>query len=402
MSGMKVTPHGYDFNPVHAALKRYVDGNILAGASSAVLVGQDLVDLHCTGWANKEQGILMRPDHIFRVYSNTKLVTSIAVLLLLDEGRFELDDPIGPFIPQLAKRFVLKPGATELDDVEPAHGPITIRHLLSHQSGLSYGLLDPGTLIYKAYSARKVLSAHTTLAEKMDALAELPLLFHPGEGWEYSVATDVLSHLVEVVSGQPFDAFLQSRIFARLGMVDTGFVIPPEHHDRLAGLYMGADLASPMKPGLTRNDNAPYPQANLKPFAWLSGGGGLVSTVHDTLALLRSLMPGGPDLLKPETIALMMSNQLPDQRWIKFPRFGELPGKGFGLGGAVTLAPSRFDPPASAGEFHWGGLAGTHWWISPQHHMAGVLMTQRHMAFWHPFSFEIKQGIYHAVLSRQG
>ncbi|MBI5924300.1 MAG: beta-lactamase family protein [Aquabacterium sp.] len=395
---MTVTPTGYDFSSVHAALQRYVDGDILAGVSSAVLVGQDLVDLHCAGWADKESQIPMRADHIFRVYSNSKLITSCAVLLLWEEGRFELDEPVERFIPQLGKRLVLKPGATELDDVEPAESPITIRHLLTHQSGLSYGLLDPGTLIYKAYSARKLLSPNTTLAEKMDALADLPLLFHPGKGWEYSFATDVLTHLIEVVSGQRFDAFIQARILGPLGMVDTGLVIPPENQHRLATFYMGADLTKPMLPGLTRNDNAPYPQANLKPFAWQSGGGGLVSTLPDTLALLRSLMPGGPALLKPDTIAMMMRNQLPDQRWIKFPRFGELPGKGFGLGGAVTLAPLPFDPPESIDEFQWGGLGGTHWWISPRHNMAGVLMAQRHMAFWHPFSFEIKQGIYQAVL----
>ncbi|HEX5356349.1 MAG TPA: serine hydrolase domain-containing protein [Aquabacterium sp.] len=392
------TPTGYDFSSVHAAMQRYVDGDILAGVSSAVLVGQDLVDIHCAGWADKENQIPMRADHIFRVYSNSKLITSCAVLLLWEEGRFELDEPVERFIPQLGKRLVLKPGATELNDVEPAEGSITIRHLLTHQSGLSYGLLDPGTLIYKAYSARKLLSPNTTLAEKMDALVDLPLLFHPGKGWEYSFATDVLTHLIEVVSGQRFDAFIQARILGPLGMVDTGLVIPPENQHRLATFYMGADLTKPMLPGLTRNDNAPFPQANLKPFPWQSGGGGLVSTLPDTLALLRSLMPGGPALLKPDTIAMMMRNQLPDQRWIKFPRFGELPGKGFGMGGAVTLAPLPFDPPESIDEFQWGGLGGTHWWISPRHNMAGVLMTQRHMAFWHPFSFEFKQGVYQAVL----
>lgn len=398
MSSLTVTPQGHDFSAVHATLQRYVDGDILAGVSSAVLVGQDLVDLHCAGWADKENGILMRPDHIFRVYSNSKLITTCAVLLLWEDGRFDLDEPVERFIPQLGNRLVLKPGATELDEAEPATAPITIRHLLTHQSGLSYGLLDPGTMIYKAYSARKILSPNTTLAEKMDLLADLPLLFHPGKGWEYSIATDVLTHLIEVVSGQRFDAFIQARILGPLGMVDTGLVIPPAQQHRLATFYMGADLAKPMQPGLTRNDNAPYPQANLKPFAWLSGGGGLVSTLPDTLALLRSLMPGGPALLKPETIAMMMRNQLPDQRWIKFPRFGELPGKGFGMGGAVTLAPLPFDPPESVDEFQWGGLGGTHWWISPRHNMAGVLMTQRHMAFWHPFSFEFKQGVYQAVL----
>ena len=402
MSSLTVTPQGHDFSALHAAMQRYVDGNILAGVSSAVLVGQDLVDLHCTGWADKEQQSPLRADHLFRIYSGSKLITSCAALLLLDEGRFQLDDPVERYIPQLGQRMVLRPGATSLDDVEPAQGPITIRHLLSHQSGLSYGLLDPGTLMFNAYRERKILSPRNTLASMVDALAGLPLLFHPGKGWEYSIATDVVGHLIEVLSGQRLDAFLQARIFEPLSMVDTGFVIPPDQQHRLATYYMGADFNKPMQPGLTRNENAPYPKANLQPVPWLSGGGGLVSSLADTLALLRSLMPGGRALLKPETLAMLMSNQLPDGQWIRFPRFGEVIGKGYGLGGAVTLMPSPFDPPASTGEFQWGGLAGTHWWINPKANTAGVVMTQRDMAFWHPFSFEFKQLAYQALQPGKG
>lgn len=165
---------------------------------------------------------------------------------------------------------------------------------------------------------------------------------------------------------------------------------------------MGADFTKPMLPGLTRNDNAPYPKANLQAVPWLSGGGGLVSSLADTLALLRSLMPGGPALLKPETIAMLMHNQLPEGQWIRFPRFGDVIGKGYGLGGAVTLMPSPFDPQGSTSEFQWGGLAGTHWWVNTQANIAAVVMTQRDMAFWHPFSFEFKQLVYQAVQSPKG
>ncbi|MGQ0599708.1 serine hydrolase domain-containing protein [Aquabacterium sp.] len=402
MSSLTVTPQGHDFSALHAAMQSHVDNNILAGVSSAVLLGQDLVDLHCAGWADKEHQHPMRADHLFRIYSGSKLITSYAALLLLDEGKFQLDDPIERYIPQLGQRMVLRPGATSIDDVEPAQGPITIRHLLSHQSGLSYGLLDPGTLMFNAYRERKILSPRRTLVEMIDALAGLPLLFHPGKGWEYSIATDVVGHLIEVVSGQRLDAFLPSRIFGPLGMVDTGFVVPPEQQHRLAAYYMGADFTKPMLPGLTRNDNAPYPKANLEPASWLSGGGGLVSSLADTLALLRSLMPGGPALLKPQTIAMLMSNQLPAGQWISFPRFGDVIGKGYGLGGAVTLMPSPFDPQGSTSEFQWGGLAGTHWWLNPQANIAGVVMTQRDMAFWHPFSFELKQRVYQAVHPQKG
>jgi CubicO group peptidase (beta-lactamase class C family) len=397
MESITVTPNDYDFGAVHAAMRRYVDANILAGISSAVLVGRDLVDLNCVGWADKEQGVAMRGDHLFRVFSNTKLITSCAALLLFEEGRFQLDDPIEQFIPQLANRRVLRPGATALDDAEPARGPITIRHLMSHSSGLSYGLLDPGTTIYRAYNERKVLNAASSLSDMMDTLADLPLVFHPGTAWEYSVATDVIARLVEIVSGQRFDAFIQSRILDPLGMVDTGFVVPEEKRHRLTAYYAGADLADPMMPGLTRVDDAPYPQAYLRPVPRLSGGGGLVSTLPDMLALLRSLLPGGPTLLKPETIALMMTNQLPNGVCIRFPRLGEIEGKAFGLGGSVTLAPSPLDPKGATDEFQWGGIAGTHWWISPKANLAGLLMTQRQMAFWHPFSYEFKQLVYKAV-----
>ena len=394
MEGMKVTT-GYDFRAAHAAMQRYVDGNLLSGFSSAVLVGRDLVDVKCIGWADKEAQIPLRVDHIFRVFSNTKLVTSCAALLLFEEGRFQLDDFIEQFIPQLANRRVLRPDATSLDRTEPAVRPITIRHLMSHSSGLSYGLLDPGTLIFKAYNERKVLNPATTLAEMMEALADLPLVFHPGMSWEYSVATDVLARLVEVISGQRFAAFIQSRILGPLGMVDTGFVV--SDRDRLVAYYAGADLVDPMKPGLTRIDNAPYLNAYLRPFPRQSGGSGLVSTLPDMVALMRSLLPGGPTLLKSDTIELMMTNHLPEGVWIRFAAFGELRGKGHGLAGALILEPSAFEHQDARGELFWAGRAGTQWWISPKKNTAGLIMAQREAAFAHPVAAEFKQLAYEAV-----
>jgi CubicO group peptidase (beta-lactamase class C family) len=249
MQDMTVTPTSYDFSAVHATLQRYVDGNLLSGVSSAVLIGRDLVDLHCTGLADKEQAIALRNDQLYRVFSNTKLVTSCAALLLFEEGRFHLDDAIEQWIPQLAQRQVLRPGATALSDTEPARSPITVRQLLSHCSGLSYGLLDPGTTIFKAYNERVVMNPARPLAGMMEALADLPLVFHPGTGWEYSVATDVVARLVEILSGQSFGAFVKARILDPLGMTDTGFFAPADQQHRLAVLYTGADLLDPMKPG---------------------------------------------------------------------------------------------------------------------------------------------------------
>ncbi len=391
------TQSDHDFSAVHAAMRRYVDNDILAGVSCAVLSGRELVDVHFVGQADKEAGTPMREDTIFRAVSNTKLVTTLAALVLLEEGRFLLDDPIERFIPALANRQVLRPGATRLDDTEPALSSVTIRQLMSHSSGLSYGLLDPGTLLFNAYAEHKVLSPLNTLAQMMEALAALPLSSQPGTRWEYSVASDVLARLVEVVSGQRFDDFIQSRIFGPLGMVDTKFVVPSHDVPRLAAMYAGADAANPLAPGLKRAADWPYPGAFTVPVPNRSGGGGLVTTLGDMVALLRSLMPGGETLLKPETIALMMSNHLPEGASLRFPTVGPVPGKVFGLGGAITVAPSRYDPPGSVGEFEWGGIGGTHWWISPRHNIAGLAMTQRQFGFWHPFSFEFKRLAYQAI-----
>ena len=397
MEDMMVTANGYDFGAAHAAMRRWVDANVLSGVSSAVLVSRDLVDVNCVGWADKEAQTPLRVDHIFRVFSNTKLITSCAALLLFEEGRFQLDDPIERYIPQLANRRVLRPGASSPSDTEPAERPITIRHLLSHRAGLSYGFLDPEATISKAYNERKVLNPATTLAEMMDVLSDLPLTYHPGRSWEYSVATDVTARLVEILSGRGFDQFIQSRILDPLGMVDTGFVVPEQSRSRLAAYYAGADLMDPMKPGLTRTDDAPYPGAYLRPFPRLNGGGGLVSTLPDMVALIRSLLPGGPTLLKPDTIALMMTNQLPEGTWIRFPVVGDIRGRGFGLAGGLVLEPSPFDHKNAAGELFWGGVAGTQWWISPKAGVAGLIMTQRQMAFTHPFAVEFKRLAYEAV-----
>lgn len=394
---MMIIKSPYDFSPIRSAMQRDVDKQILAGVSSAVLVGRDLVHLDCAGWADKEQQIALRSDHLFRVFSNTKLITSMALLLLMEDGKLQLDEAIENYLPQLGQRRVLRPGTTDINDTEAARSSITIRQLLTHTSGLSYGLLDHGSTIYKAYVARKVLHAFTPLSHLIDVLADLPLAFHPGTAWEYSIASDVLARLIEVVSGQSFDVFLQERLLGPLGMSDTSFVVPEQQRERLTAYYAGSDPANTLNRSLKRLDNSPYPEAYLKPVPRLSGGGGLVSSLPDMLALLRSLMPGGMTLLKPETIALMMQNHLPAGMGIAFPGLGSLPGKGFGLGGAVIVQPSSLDPAGSAGEFEWGGIAGTHWWISPRQNLAGILMTQRQMSFWNPFSFEFKQLAYQAV-----
>ena len=397
MHDLSFLPTTHDFRPVRAAMQRYIDDDLLPGVSWAVLQGRELIDVQCVGWADREAQIPLTTTHLFRAFSNTKLITSCAVLLLMEAGKLNLDDPIERFLPPLGSRQVLRPGATVITDTEPAKSSITIRQLLSHSAGLSYGLFDPGTLIYRAYSEKKVYGPGLTLAEMVDGLAPLPLVFHPGTGFEYSLATDVLAHLVEVVSGERFDAFIKAHIFNPLGMVDTMFVVPPEKASNLTAYYRGADAMDFMQPGLTRIDHLPYPGAYLKPQPKLSGGGGLVTSLPDWVALMRSLLPGGPTLLKPDTIAMMMKNQLPDGVNIRFASFGEIVGHGFGLAGSVTRAPLPTEPAAAIDEFQWGGVAGTHWWISPRTGLTSVLMTQRLMAFGQPFADDFKRCVYRAM-----
>lgn len=385
-----------DFSAAHAVLQAEVDQQRLAGVSAALMRGGELIDSFCTGLADVERGEPLRPDHIHRAFSNTKLVTSVLVLLLADEGRFALDDPIKQWIPALGGLRVLRPGAVSIDDTEPLRSDITIRQLLSHQSGLSHGVFDPDTVIYKAYHASGVRRVDTTLAEQMDLLAGLPLAYQPGAGWDYALGCDVLARLVEIVTGQRFSDALQSRLFGPLGMADTGFVLRPDQLPRLTALYRG-DLADVMKPGLTRLDDTPWPNAYRQPVPRQSGAGGLFTTQADMLALLRQLMPGRPSVLKPETLAALFTDQLSADRHVHLAHLGKFPSLGFGLGGAVTRGPSALQGALGQGELQWGGLAGTHWFVSPATGLAGVVMAQRHWGFWHPFWFQYKARLYQAA-----
>lgn len=398
MNNMSVIENDFDFTDVHAAMQRNVDADLLAGLSCAVLVGRDLVDVHCAGMADREAGVGMRSDHIHRVFSNTKLVTSICVLMLMEEGKIQLDDPIETYLPQLANMKVLKPGATSGNDTEPASSSMTIRHLLTHSSGLSYGLFDPTATIAGLYTEAQINSPMRTLSQMVDDLGQLPLNFHPGTAWEYSVATDVLGRLLEVMTGDPLDKVFQTRVFDPIGMVDTGFYCPEEKHDRMAVYYAGADLMDPMKPGLSVAEGKPYLGAYMKPFPKLSGGGGLVSTLPDMVALIRSLLPAGENLLQPSTLELIKLNQLPTGRFIRFAGLGELPGRGFGLVSSITETPLPTESAAMAGEVWWGGVAGTQWWVSPKNNLSCLIMTQRVMGFAHPFAAELKNLIYKAVV----
>ena len=399
-----MTNHTSNFAAAHAVLQRHVDSPLLPGVSTAIIKNGQLIDSFCTGFADIERGEALRPDHIHRAYSCTKLMTSVLVMLLVDQGYFALDDVVKKWIPAFGFLRVLRSGATSIDDTVPLDADITIRHLLSHQAGFSHGVFDPDTLIYSAYAAAGVRKPDSTLEQLMDQMAALPLIYQPGTSWQYSMATDVVGRLVEIVTGQTMAEAFKTRLFEPLGMVDTAYLLREDQTPRLATLYAGHPMTA-TKPGLHRLDNMPWPGAFIKPVPRQAASSGLVTTQIDLLALLAQLLPGQGKLLKPATLAELFRDQLPANRSLQFAQSGQMnipdgpvPSLGFSLCGAVTRGDSDFQPNTPVGEVQWGGLAGPHWWISPSTGTAGMLMTQRFMGFWNPFWFEYKQHM-HAALN---
>lgn len=377
----------------------YVDQDILSCCTSLVMRGTDVVDFQTFGYMDLDSREALRPDAIFRMYSNTKIVTSVAAMMLYEQGAFTLDTPLAEFLPAFAEPPVLRPNAASLADVEPLAAPITLRHVMSHSAGLSYGFIEPTSVIDQAYAAGGVnpMAGHDmTLEALCDALARMPLAYQPGTRWRYSLATDVLARVIEVISGQPFDAFLEERIFRPLGMADTGFHVPPEQQHRFVTMYAPVDPFQPMQGGLVKADD-PRQGAYSRPRAFKSGGGGLVSTLADYVTFLRCIVSGGAwegvRLLTPETVRLMRTNQLPAGVGVSFPMWA-MPDTVFGLGFAIKEAPAEGEPPSAVDEYHWGGMAGTHTWMAPRAGICGVCMTQRMPGFWHPFSHDFKRLVY--------
>lgn len=388
-----------DFSAMHARMQWYVDEEILPCCLTLVMRGTDIVDFETFGYMDLESRTPLRPDAIYRMYSNTKIVTSVAAMTLYEQGHFALDDPLSQFLPAFAEPAVLRPNANSGADVEPLAAPITLRHLLSHSSGLSYGFIEPDSQIDQAYAKAGInplTNPDMTLETLCDALARQPLAYHPGTSWRYSLATDVLARVVEVISGVPFDVFLAGHIFEPLGMIDTGFHVPAGKHERFVTMYAPVDLMAPMQGGLVKADD-PRTGSYSAPRAFLSGGGGLVSTVADYVTFLRLLIDGGEwqgvRLLQPETLALMRTNQLPSGVGVRFPMW-DMPDTVFGLGFALKQAPAAGEPDSAIDEYHWGGMAGTHTWMAPRAGICGVCMTQRMPGFWHPFSHDFKRMVY--------
>lgn len=388
-----------DFSALHERMQWYVDEGILSCANTLVMRGTDVLDFALFGFMDLESRRPLTADAIYRMYSNTKIVTSVAAMQLHERGAFNLDDPVGDYIPAFRDMMVLKPDASSAEDVLPAAGPILIRHILSHSAGLSYGFIEPESVVDQTYQnggLNPLADFNLTLEALCDRLGVLPLAYHPGTSWRYSFATDVVARLVEVLSGQRFDRYLSANIFEPLGMVDTGFWVPEEKQDRFATMYAPTNLLDPLEPGLVKADDPHEGTYTAEP-VFLSGGGGLVSTVADYLSFIRMIVNGGSwqgaKILEAPTLELMRTNQLADGVGVSFPMWS-MPGTVFGLGFALKQTLTEDEPPGMQDEYHWGGMAGTHSWMAPMDGITGMCMTQRMPGFWHPFSHEFKSITY--------
>ena len=389
--------------------QRYVEAGTLPGVLSAVARRGQLVHLEASGLRDVERGVPMTEDTIFRLYSMTKPITSVALMSLYEQGAFQLDDPVGNFLPELADLSVHVAGGGR----QAAEGPITVQHLLTHTSGLTYGFLNE-TDVDALYREQRIggLESVGDLASMVTALGDLPLLFEPGTKWNYSVSTDVCGRLVEVLSGMSLDAFFSERIFEPLGMVDTGFAVPAGQQDRFAACYIphqGAGLGRAVDhraASLHRIDD-PTTSPYLQTPAFLSGGGGLVGTAADYLRFATMLLNkgelDGTRILGRKTVEFMTTNHLPtggDLTSMGRSRFSETSydGIGFGLGFSVMLDPARAHVIGSPGEFAWGGAASTMFWVDPQEELIAMLLTQLIPSSTYPIRREMKALTYQALV----
>ena len=308
-----------DFESIHSSLDRWVQQDLIPSAASVVFYGTTVVDEYFTGYQNREPETLIGEDSIYRLFSNTKLITSVAAMILHEEGAFKLDDEVAQYIPKLADLRVLKEDAADVHDTEPLESQITVRQLMSHTAGFSYGIFMD-TPIDPLFRSKRVLHPGNDLEGLVEALATIPLLYQPGRKFHYSIATDVLGRLIEIWSGQSFGKFLSSRIFNPLGMTNTSFYLSEHQRERLCVLYDGADPENPYRPGLSIASEVAGDY--FRPRALESGGGGLLGTISDYKKFWQMLMAegtyNGVRLLQSETLALMRTNQLPPGNVVEF------------------------------------------------------------------------------------
>lgn len=401
-------PDTFGFDPVRLAridphFARYVDEGLLAGWQIAVARRGEVVHASTYGMRDREAGRPVQDDTIWRAYSMTKPLTSVAVMQLWEQGRFELTDEVSRFIPSFADVRVYDRGSAQRPFTVPAVEPVRVWHLLSHTAGLTYGFLNTSVVdtIYRAQGYEWGVPPGMDLQTACDAWAALPLLFQPGTAWGYSVATDVLGRLVEVVSGQSLDAYLAEHVTGPLGMVDTTFWVEPERAERLAALY----TPDPATGLAVRLDT--FGAAALRKPTFLSGGGGTVTTAADyhrfTQALLGEGETDGVRLLGSRTLRWMTQNHLPgglDLGALSTGGFAEtnFSGVGFGLGFATVLDPMPSRTLTSRGEYYWGGAASTAFWVDPTEEVTALLFTQLLPSSTHPLRPQLRQLVYSALV----
>jgi len=372
----------------------YAEEGRMAGAVGMVLRNGRVAYTDAWGMRDVEAGDPMEEDDIFRVYSMTKPITSVAVMILYEEGHFFLNDPVGRYLPELAERPVARLSeAAGAEDIptDPARRPVSIKDLLRHTSGLTYGAFS-NTPVDQVYRERGVLD-QPTLEDMVTELGSIPLAFQPGTRWHYSVSTDVLARLVEVVSGQSFDTFLEERIFDPLEMEDTGFYAPSSKHDRLTRIYGHADARGTLALG----DTVGFRQ----PDTFLSGGGGLVSTARDYARFAQMLLDGGEldgvRILSPKTVELMTINHLEEG----MPTSFLAPGWGFGLGFTVKTELGPDGMPGSVGNYYWFGVGGTSFWVDPAEDLIGIFMIQIRPNRDVTFRQQFKRLVYQALVDTE-
>ena len=356
-----------------ATMQRAVDEEQIPGAVVAVARNGRMVYSKAFGWQDKRRNVQMNVDSIFRIYSMTKPIVSVAAMMLIEEGRLSLHEPVSKYIPEFKE---MKVGTDRVDSrtgnatfaVTESPRAITVQDLLRHTSGLTYGAFTQKTTVQEMYKRAGLWSQKWVLEDFVRTLARIPLQYEPGTVWEYGHSTDVLGRVVEVVSGMPLDRFLSARILQPLGMVDTGFHVPEEKHDRLA------EAMPDKETGLT-----PDLIDVRQPATFFAGGHGLVSTARDYLRFSQMLANGGTldgvRILGPRTVEYMTADHIGSDIG-RGTSYLPGPGYGFGLGFATRTATGMSNWPGSKGEFFWGGYAGTYFWIDPAQKLAVVLMTQ--------------------------
>jgi CubicO group peptidase (beta-lactamase class C family) len=403
---------GFDTNrlaQLSGWMDQFVTDRKYAGCGALIARDGDVVFDHATGLRSIVSGAPFERDTVVRIYSMTKPVTTVALMMLVERGLVHLDAPVSNFIPAFKDCHALVPGASTMDQVEPC-APPTLHQLATHTSGLSYPF-NPGLLAKQMDAQDLMFKANQgALADMADQVAALPLAFQPGTRWEYSVSIDILGRVIEVITGQSLSEFLQAEILEPLSMSETGFSVKPDTAERFADLYtplegdamalnqakIGADTLRLVD----KTDGSPFLNASMH-----SGGGGLVGTMDDYLRFAEMLRRGGAlgdvRLLSPRTVRFMTSNHLPGDIASMGPMsFAEQPmdGMGFGLGGAVVLDPARARCPGSVGDFSWGGMASTFFWIDPVEKLSVVFFTQLSPSSSYPTRPQLK-ALVHAALT---